>query len=61
MQLQQAVLEEVQSGIHILQNQDNQIVSKATNLFGGIHQELEAQSKTSTDNTLQMLALKYSI
>jgi len=33
MNLQQAVLQELCSGIDILQSQDNQIVSEATDLF----------------------------
>jgi len=42
MQFQQAMLEEIRSGIHVLQGQDNQIVGEATELFAGIRQELEA-------------------
>jgi hypothetical protein len=43
--LQDAVLQELRSGIHILQSQDNQIVGEATDLFNGICQELKALSK----------------
>jgi len=61
MQFQQAMLEELRSGIHILQEQDNQIVGEATDLFAGIRAELEAQSKKNTDNGLQIFAQKVSI
>jgi Mg2+ and Co2+ transporter CorA len=60
MHLQPAVLQELYSGIHNLQFQDNQTVSEATDLFAGLQQELEAQSKRISDNTLQMLAVKNS-
>jgi hypothetical protein len=36
MHVQQAMLEELRSGIHILQEQDNQIVGEARDLFEGI-------------------------
>jgi len=42
MNFQQAVLEELRAGIHILQGQDNQIVGEATEVFAGIRSELEA-------------------
>jgi hypothetical protein len=61
MQFQQAMLEELQSGIHVLQEQDNQIAEEATDLFAGIRMELEAQSKKITDNGLQIFAQKVSI
>jgi predicted nucleic acid-binding Zn-ribbon protein len=61
MHFQQAMLEELQSGIHVLQEQDNQIVGEATDLFAGIRVELEAQSKKITDNGLQIFAQKISI
>jgi hypothetical protein len=41
MQFQQAVLEEVRSGIQILQEQNSQIVGETTDLFAGILKELE--------------------
>jgi hypothetical protein len=44
MQFQQAVLEELCSGIHVLQEQDDQIVGKATDLYAGIRAELDAQN-----------------
>lgn len=61
MQFQQAMLEGLRSGIHVLQEQDNQIVGEATDLFMGIRSELEAQSKKITDNGLQIFAQKISI
>lgn len=60
MQLLQAVLQDIQSGIHILPNQDNQILSEGTDLFAGICQGLEAQSKRITNNSLQLLVVKSS-
>jgi len=57
---QEAMLQELRSGIHVLQSQDNQIVQEATNLFSGMRNELEAQSKRITNNTLQLLAVKSS-
>ena len=39
MNFQQAVLEELRSSIHILQDQDNQIVGEATDLFSGMKRE----------------------
>jgi hypothetical protein len=56
--LPNAMLEELCFGIHILQSQDNQKVSKATDLFAGMRQELEAQNKWISDNTRQILAVK---
>jgi predicted nucleic acid-binding Zn-ribbon protein len=61
MQFQQAVLKEIRSGIHILQEQHNEIVGKATDLFAGIRQELEAQSKKIVDNGLQIVSAKTSV
>jgi len=57
---QEAMLQELCQGIHVLQSQDNQILPEATDLFSGIQKELEAQSKRITDNTLQLLATKNS-
>ena len=57
---QDAMLQELRSGIHVLQSQDNQIVQEATDLFGGMRNELEAQSKRISDNTLQLLAVRPS-
>jgi len=42
MQFQQSVLEELHSGIHVLREQDNQIVGEAMDLFAGIRSEFEA-------------------
>jgi len=61
MQFQLAILEEIRSGIHVLQDQDNQIVGEATDLFVGIRQELEAQNKKIIDNGLQVFAVKTSV
>ena len=61
MNFQQAMLEELRSGIHILQDQDNQIIGEATDLFTGIRAELEAQSKRITDGGLKIFAQKISI
>jgi len=61
MNFQQAMLEELRSGIHILQDQDNQIVAEATDLFAGIRAEQEAQSKRITDVSLANFAHKVSI
>jgi len=56
---QEAMLQELRSGIHVLQSQD-QIIQEATDLFGGMQKELEAQSKRISDNTLQLLAVETS-
>ena len=61
MNFQQVVLEEFRSGIHILRDQNNQIISEATDLFTGIRAELEAQSKRITDNCLTIFAQNVSI
>ena len=57
---QEAMLQELRQGIHVLQSQDDQIVQEATSMFGGMKSELEAQSKRISDNTLQLLAVKGS-
>jgi len=57
---QEAMLQELRSGIHVLQSQDNQIVQEATDLFDGMRKELEAQCKRITNNTLQLVAVKSS-
>jgi len=61
MNFQQAVLGELRSSIHVLQNQDNQIVAEAADLFTGIKTELDAQSKKIIDNGLQNFANKVAI
>jgi len=58
--LLQAALQQLCSRIHMLQSQDNQRVSEATDLFAGMRQELEAQSKRISVNSLQVLAIKTS-
>jgi len=59
-EFQEAMLQELRLGIHVLQSQDNQIVQEATDLFEGMRNELRAQSKRISDNTLQLLAQKGS-
>jgi len=61
MNFQQAVLGELRSSIHVLQNQDNQIVGEATDMFTGIKIELEAQNKKVMDIGLQIFANKTSV
>jgi predicted nucleic acid-binding Zn-ribbon protein len=61
MNFQQAMLEELSSGIHVLQEQGNQIVGEATDLFTGIRAELEAHGRKITDNGLQVFAQEVSI
>lgn len=51
------MLQELRSGVHILQLHNNQIVAEATDLFNGMQQELEALSKRISDNTLQISAV----
>jgi len=58
--LQDAMLQELRSGIHVLQSQDNHTVSEATDLVNGMRQELAALRKRISDNTLQILAAKGS-
>jgi hypothetical protein len=61
MQFHQATLEEELARVHILQELDNQIVGEATELFAGIRDELEAQSKQSADNSLQVFPVRTSV
>jgi len=61
MNYQQAVLGELRSSIHVLQNQDNQIVGEATDMFVGIKAELEAQSKKVVDMGVQNFANKIAV
>jgi len=58
MNFQQAVLGELRSSIHVLQDQDNQIVTEATDLFAGFKKELEDQGKKFLDLSLQNFANK---
>jgi len=44
----------------VLQSQDNQIVQEATDLFSGRRNELEAQSKRTSDNDQKPLLAKVS-
>jgi hypothetical protein len=61
VQFQQAILDEVRSGIHVLQEPGNQMAGEVTDLFVGIRAKLEAQSKKIVDNGLQIFAQKRSI
>jgi len=61
MHFQQAMLQEIRSGIHVLQEQVNQIVGEATDLFAGICQELDAQNNKIIDNGLQIFTAKTSV
>jgi hypothetical protein len=58
MKLQEAVLQEIRSGVNILQAQDNQIVQKANSIFEAHKNELEAISKRVTSCDAQILAVK---
>jgi len=58
---QEAMLQELRARVQVLQTQDNQIVQEATELFGGMRSELEAQSKRITGNALQLIAVKASV
>jgi uncharacterized protein YukE len=58
MLLQEAVLQEIRSGVDILQNQDNQIVQEANSVFEAHRKELEAISKRVTDCDGQILSIK---
>jgi len=58
MNFQQAVLGELRSSIHVLQDQDNQIVTEATDLFSGFRKELETLNKKVLDLSLQIFANK---
>jgi len=61
MQLQQAMLKEVPSGIHVLQEQHNQIVGEATDLFVGRQAESNAQPKNIINNGLRIVVVKTSV
>jgi predicted nucleic acid-binding Zn-ribbon protein len=61
MNFQQAMLEELRSGIQVLRNQDDQIIGEATDLFAGIKAELDSQSKKVLGNELQNFANKAAI
>jgi hypothetical protein len=61
MNFQQAMLEELRAGIHVLRNQDEQIVEEATDLFAAIKAELDNQSKKVLDTGLQLFANKVAI
>jgi len=61
MNFQQAVLGELRSSIHVLQDQDNQIVTEATDLFSGFRKELEILNKKVLDLGLQTFGNKVAI
>jgi hypothetical protein len=52
MQFQEAMLNELRSGIHSLQHHDHQIIWEATDLCAGIHREQKAMSKRIPNNGL---------
>jgi heme oxygenase len=58
IELQEVVLQEVGSGVNILQAQDNQIVQEANSIFEAHKNELEAISKRVTKCDGQILAIK---
>lgn len=60
MQLQQAALQALHTGIRILQGRDNQIVSEGTDLLPGLSRELEAQSERITHISLHILVVENS-
>jgi len=49
VQLQHAMLQEIRSGINIVQSQDNHIVGETTALVNEIRQEVVALSKRTSD------------
>ena len=57
LQLQEAVLQELRSGINILQGQESQIVQEANDNFMTHKKEMEAMSKRVTDNVSQILGI----
>jgi polyhydroxyalkanoate synthesis regulator phasin len=61
MRLQQVVLEEIRTGINILQKQDNTIVEEASEVFQGIHRQPANAAKKNFDNTVQLIAIKAMI
>jgi hypothetical protein len=58
IELQEVVLQEVGSGVNILQAQDNQIVQEANSIFEAHKNDLEAISKRVTKCDGQILAIK---
>jgi len=57
LQLHEAVLQELRSGINILQGQDAQIVQEANDIFMTHKREMEAMCKRVTDNASQILGI----
>jgi hypothetical protein len=58
MQLEEAVVQEIKSGVKILQAPDNQIVQEANSIFEVHKNELEAMSKRITILNGQILSSK---
>jgi len=58
LQLQEAVSQELRSGVNILQGQDAQIVQQANDICITHKKEMEVMSKRITDNASQILAIK---
>ena len=58
LQVQEAVLQAIRSGINILQEQDAQIVQEANDMFITHKREMEAMNKHIMDNPSQILAIK---
>lgn len=56
--LKEVIIQEIWSGIEILQSQDNHLVEEATELVAGIRRELEDHSKQICNNLLQILGVK---
>jgi len=58
LQLQEAVLRALRSGINILQSQDAQIVQEANYIFSTHKTEMDAMSKPISDHASQILSIK---
>jgi len=57
--LLQAALQELRTGISVLQSQNNQIVEEAIIMFQGYQSEMESIRKRILNNTLSALALEW--
>jgi len=58
LQLPEAVLQVLRSGVNILQGQDAQILQKPNDIFITHKNEMEVMSKRITDNASQILGIK---
>jgi hypothetical protein len=58
MLMQEAVRQEIRSGVNILQAQDNQIVQEAYSIFKAQKNKLKAMSKRITNCDSQVLSIK---